>query len=137
MKNSFLIFVILVWGSSVCAQTVTIAADTLTWNSSSNINLHTNEVFAHKTTFVTYDSTRVEMIIDQQVSVLDITHLEGQWDDPATIGILIYQVNYYGTPGTLTIERVPFVGLSLILDLSGGSETGMKQKFLIQSFSRN
>lgn len=137
MKNSLFIYIMLTWCGTICAQTAPIEADTLTWTSASNINLHTNEAFTRGTTFITYDSTRIEMIIDQQVSVLSITSFEGQWDDPATLGSLIYQVDYYGTPGTLIIERAPFIGLSITVDLSNGSDTGIKQKFLIDSFSRN
>ena len=133
MKKYLIIFLFLpLYGKS---QIVSLSADTITWTSGSNTNLHTQESFSAHTVFKTFAGSKIEMIIEGESSEFAVTATEGAWDGPPASGTIAYVVDYYGTTGVLQIERTENGAITITIDLSSASETGMKQKFFIDSYA--
>gem|GEM_PF-1897862 len=111
--------------------------DTITWNSNLSVNLHANESLTSNVIFKSLGHWKVEMTMGTVTNEFIITASEGMWQNLQDAGSVTHQVDFYGTPGLLKIERIESGVISILLDLSASSDTGMKQEFIIDSYTAN
>ena len=135
MKNIFTAIVLLLplLGQ---AQTINLQQDTITWSASSDTNLKTGETFTRTSTFVSYGTTKFEMVNGPKARVLKVTSVEGEWTDINTPGKIIYHILFKDKEGVITLMRDE-TGLSLTLDLSMSSPDGIRNKYSIDNFTAN
>jgi hypothetical protein len=133
MRNYKLLFFIAITCLSFSAEGQ-VWDHTIGLSSSSNVNLHTSDQITFNASFNIHGADSIVMQNGNYSTLFTISNRTGIWDDINATGSMDFEILFRGTAGTVKIER-DATGLFLIVDLSSNSSTGIKQKFIIDSFT--
>lgn len=133
--NSKIIYVLvaflacLISASVSTAQSVDVRKHTITWTASEGIDLLTGKTYIKNVVFTTRGDQGID-IPNRLLSDIQVTKVEGVWNDLQLPGKLVYYVLMNGKEGIVTLEKNA-TDTYLVIDTTGSSPDGVKRKFTI------
>ena len=114
-------------------QIINPAVDTIQWNSTSESNFKTRDRFTREATFVTYGTSKIELIKGGVSRNISVNSFEGSWADLTVDGKLTMNVSYNGIEGTFSINRSAGA-MYIIFDLTATNPDGIFSEFEISDY---
>ncbi|MFD1002920.1 hypothetical protein ACFQ21_26570 [Ohtaekwangia kribbensis] len=139
--NSKIIYVLvtflacLISASVSTAQAVDVRKNTITGTASESIDLLIGKTYTKNVVFTTRGDQGID-IPNRMLSDIQVTKVEGIWNDFQLPGKLVYSVLMNGKEGIVTLEKNA-TDTSLIIDTTGSSPDGVKRKFIIDKVKVN
>jgi hypothetical protein len=133
MRNNgaiILLILILIVAENVQGQVI---SRTITWNSNSNTELHSNVVVQETCKMITNANSSIDLVCENADTLtFSITSIEGALNNPDETGSIIYHVEYQERPGKIYLDHSD--QLTITIDFTESTASAMKRKFLINSF---
>jgi hypothetical protein len=119
----------------VLGQSKEVAQNTITWVSSSNIDIKTAQSFTQPLKFITHTDQKVELVGKAPQYFL-ITAVRGQWKDIGLRGAITFEVEIDEQKGLIHLKK-DRGGVFLEIDLSISFADGIHRKYIIDSVKIN